>query len=212
MKGIFITATDTGVGKTYIGCLIAEMLSKKLKVGVFKPFLTGNHGDAKNLRNAARSNLSLKEINPVFLKYPLAPYPSSMLERRKIDLKNVYRKCALMKKRTDFLIIEGAGGLFVPITKNFFMIDLIEKFRMPVVLVSRPGLGTINHTLLSIKALKEKGIKVAAVLLNRYTGKDLAQKTNPNVIRKLIAPPVFIVKERAKKLPGEFIGCILKKR
>jgi len=212
MKGIFVTATDTGVGKTYTGCLIAEALRGKLKLQVFKPFLSGSIGDAKKLKKAARSNLSLKEINPFFLKYPLAPYPASILEGKKVDLKDIYNKYAVMRKSSDFLIVEGAGGLFVPVTKNFFMIDLIEKFRLPVILVSRPTLGTINHTLLSIKALKGRGIKVVAVLMNRFTGEDLAQKTNPKVMRELVNVPVFVIKEKSKKLPGEFIRCILKEK
>lgn len=209
-KGVFVTATDTGVGKTYISCLIAKELKKYFKVGVFKPFLTGSLSDAKKLKASSGSALALDVINPIFLRNPLAPYPASKIEKKKLDFALVYRTFESIKNSHEYIIVEGAGGLYVPITKNFFMIDLIKKLKLPVLLVARPGLGTINHTLLSLKALKEKKVRVLAVVLNSYTGKDIAEKTNPDIIRQLIKLPLFVVRKNQGKLPGRLLKLLMK--
>lgn len=209
-RGIFITGTDTGVGKTYIGCLLARAIAKKLSVGVFKPFLTGALTDAIKLKKSSGTELPIKSINPVFSKYPLAPYPALELEKKKINLKSVYGAYRKIMEVSDFIIAEGAGGLYVPVTKNIFMIDVIKKLKLPVLLVARAGLGTLNHTILSVKALKEKKIKVIAVVLNNYTGDDIAQKTNPKVLKKISNIPLFVVEKNRKIPPRGLLSCVLK--
>jgi len=210
-NGVFITATDTGVGKTYVAALIAEELKKRFRVGVFKPAVTGSLSDVYKLKRSSGSPLSSDEINPVFFKTPLAPYVASKLARprREIDVGAITRSYRKVCKSSEFLIVEGAGGLYVPVTKNLFVIDLIKKFRLPVILVVRPKLGTINHTLLSLKALKKRKIVVKAVVMNNHTGRDAAERTNPGVLRELIDVPLFIVKKNARGIPSGLIELLV---
>lgn len=210
-KGIFVTGTDTGVGKTYVSCLLARALSSGRRVAVFKPYLTGSRADARALLGAARSGQSLDDINPYFFKNPLAPLVAARLEKKRISVGKTLAAFKKIRSLADFIIVEGAGGLFVPIKDNFNMMDLMKALGLPVVLVSRAGLGAINHTLLSVEALDKRKIKLSAVALNGYTGRDLAQKTNPAVIKKYVRVPVFIVAKNASRPPKGLIRCLLKK-
>ncbi|MBU3911169.1 MAG: dethiobiotin synthase [Candidatus Omnitrophica bacterium] len=195
MKGFFITGTDTGVGKTEVAaCLAGCFLRKGFKVAVMKPVATGVRrtcSDARILKTAARSNAPLNRINPVALRYPLAPLTAKRLEKKKIDLNIIWRNFRKLKSASDVVIVEGIGGLMTPIKKTgrtvFYVRDMILKMGLPVILVTRPDLGTINHTLMTIGMLRARGIKIAGVIIN-YTShvkKDLAVKTNPSVIEEL---------------------------
>ncbi len=206
-KGVFITATDTGVGKTYIASLITGWLSSEmdLEVGVFKPFLTGSRRDALLLMKAAGIPITLKNlsrVNPCFLKHPLAPFVSAKLENRRININKVIKVFEKNCLKWDFVVVEGAGGLLVPIKRDKFMIDLIKIFNLPVIVVARPSLGTINHTLLSIEALRNRGIKRIAVVVNNYKGRNLAEKTNVPVLKFFLKDiPVFVVKKNSVSIP-----------
>lgn len=185
-KGIFVTGTDTGVGKTYVACSLARaMVERGIFVGVMKPVAAGSRGDAKELIKAAAVNESLEKVNPVYLRFPLAPMVAARLEKRKIDLKPVWETYGEFSKKYRFNIIEGAGGLLVPIKRDYFVIDIIKEFSLPVLVVARAGLGTINHTLLAVDKLKREKIKIAGIVLNSFASGSLAEKTNPGIIREL---------------------------
>ena len=191
IEGIFITGTDTGVGKTYVAAALANALRKEnVRVGVMKPIASGDRKDAKKLLKASGSKANINEVNPIFLKYPLAPFVSAKLERKNIDLKLVRSSFTELKKDSDLLIVEGVGGLLVPIKKNYFVLDMIKEFSLPVLVVARASLGTINHTLLTIDKLRREKVKILGVALSSGKKRTLAEKTNPETIRQITGLPV----------------------
>ncbi len=201
-RGIFITGTDTGVGKTYVAAGIAAALrAQGANVGVMKPVETGCRlrsgrlipADAVNLFRAAGSNDPIALINPYRLRKPLAPSVAARLEGKRILVSRIMHAYRTLLRRHDFMIIEGAGGIMVPLTRNYLFLDLARSIGLPVVIVARPGLGTINHTLLTIEVLRERGISTAGVVLNQTNKKrpGLAEETNPGVIEKITQVPVL---------------------
>jgi dethiobiotin synthetase len=202
MKSLFITGTDTGVGKTTIAASISAFLSirKEMNVGVMKPFESGLSKrnkdllpwDAICLREASGSTDDLDDISPYTFEAPLAPDVAAGLEHIQIDIDIVDRIYNKIAKKHDIVIIEGAGGVLVPIKKDFFYADLIEKWGMPTIIVSRLTLGTINHTLLTCNYLESRGIKVLGVILNNSDGiDDLAAQTNPEALKRYLKVPVL---------------------
>jgi dethiobiotin synthetase len=166
MKRLFVTATNTNVGKTTIMLRLIELFGQKnIRIGVFKPIETGvtqTPLDAKKLLD------EVQKYNPEFLSFkpheiiaytfllPSAPFCADV--DKIIDLKEIEKKAQELESKCDLLLIEGAGGLYVPITEDFFMIDLIQKLDAHTLLVTHSKLGAINDTLLSIEALKDRDI------------------------------------------------------
>jgi len=195
MKGFFVTGTDTGIGKTEVASYLAGMFSRRgLKVGVMKPVATGvgkTCSDARILKRYSGSPHPTDHINPVSLKLPLAPLVAQDIEKKKIDTKAVWERFRELKTENDAVIVEGIGGVMVPICKIgkkiFYVLDMILKMKLPVIIVARPNLGTINHTLLTIRMLQSKKIKIAGIIFS-HTSKiknDLSMRTNPAVIERL---------------------------
>ncbi len=203
-RGIFITGTDTGVGKTYVAAGIAAGLRRLgIDVGVMKPAETGcgrRAGrlipeDALRLMKAAGTRDPLGLVNPYRFKKPLAPSLAAELEGKLIDpvkIKTAFKK---LSRIHDFMIIEGAGGIMVPLRHDYTYLDLVRAFRLPVVIVARPALGTINHTLLTISALRHGGIAILGVVVNyaQDTRRGLAETTSPSVIEEISGIPVLDV-------------------
>ncbi len=201
-KGIFITGTDTGVGKTFIAAGLLKALKEMgLKVCPMKPVETGcrvHRGklipeDAFKLIKAADVSEPIDLINPYRFKQPLAPAVAAELEGVAVEKKKILSAYKKLSDRYDVTIVEGAGGIMVPIYNNYLFLDLIKDLRLPVVIVSRPELGTINHTLLTIEVARNKGIEVAGIIINYSTKvrKDISTKTNPEVIEKLGGVPLL---------------------
>ncbi|HEY3275743.1 MAG TPA: dethiobiotin synthase [Syntrophorhabdaceae bacterium] len=202
MRALFVTGTDTGVGKTLASVSLAAYFSriKGLSVGVMKPFETGLPldrteffpCDAKSLKDASGSRDSLASINPCTFQKPLAPEAAALEEGKGIDLDATERICRDIVKNHDITIVEGAGGILVPIKENFFFQDLMKKWSLPVVVVARLGLGTINHTLLTCRSLESEGIRTIGVILNDSEGSsDVATRTNPGMLRKYLPVPLL---------------------
>lgn len=193
-KGLFITGTDTGIGKTMVSAgLTRLLLNSGISVGVFKPVASGGivSEDGKLLQKAARlPNSAYQGIVPIHYKQPLAPWVAAWKEG-KVDLAKVEKAYQKTKASCDFLIVEGVGGIQVPIAQDFFVTDWMIRWKLPVLVVVRAGLGTINHTLLTVEALQKRKIKVIGVLLNGYTGKDIAEQTNVKALKKLLKVPVY---------------------
>lgn len=195
-KGIFITGTDTGVGKTFIICGLLRTFNKMgINTCPMKPVETGCKArknklvpaDTVKLIRASGTNESMDLINPYRLKHPLAPAVSAELEGVKIQKKIILSAYKSLLNKYDITLVEGAGGIMVPVYKNYLIIDLIKDMDVPLIIVARPGLGTINHSLLTIKAAREKGINIKGVIINHAAKakKGLAKKTNSEVIEKL---------------------------
>jgi dethiobiotin synthetase len=190
-KGIFVTATDTEAGKTYVSCKIARTLKNAgVSTGVFKPVSTGNRNDAKALIKAAKINENPETVTPVFFKNPISPYGAFLFERRAsdriFDLKKINDAFKYFLNKYEFTIIEGIGGILVPLKQNFFVSDLIKIFNFPVIVVARFGLGTLNHTLLTIEKLKRDRQKILGVILSgKKNNNDISVKSNASIIKKI---------------------------
>jgi len=200
VKTLFITGTDTGIGKTVVSmCLCAYLsLRRGMNVGVMKPFESGlteggqeaRSRDSVLLREASGSTDSLKKINPYAFEAPLAPEVAAELEHRVIDLDNIDRIYRDLSGAHDVVVIEGAGGVMVPIKKDFFYADLIRRWDAPVIAASKLGLGAINHTLLTTRFLESQGINIAGVILNNAGNEaGIASQTNPGVLKRYLRAP-----------------------
>ena len=168
---LFITGTDTGVGKTVVGCAIAEALRRRhIEVGVMKPIETGvgSQGplDAISLAEAAGVDDPLDLVCPQRFELPAAPSVAAAHEGRSADLAAIRAAHAELARRHDVLLIEGAGGVLVPIAPGFSMLDLAQEFGAPLVVVTRASLGTINHTLLTLEAIDRRGMPLAGVVIS----------------------------------------------
>ncbi len=201
-KGIFITGTDTGVGKTFVAeGLIKAVREKGLNVCPMKPVETGCRlrqgrlipADTLRLIRASGVDEEIDLINPYRFNQPLAPSVAAEIEGMKINRKRIFSAYDRLSKKYDITIVEGAGGVMAPVFKKYLFLDLINDLKLPLVIVSRPGLGTINHTLLTIDAVKNKGLHILGVIINYSVNikKGLTEKTNPEVIEKLGGSPVL---------------------
>jgi len=179
---IFITGTDTNVGKT----IVAAWLCVHLKTTYWKPIQTGTDSDTKKVKELS-STITLKE--QFLLKAPLSPYMAAKLENIKIDTNTIFLPSI------KNLVIEGAGGIMVPIKKDFFMIDLIEQFSIPSLIVSRSSLGTINHTILTVEALLNRNMPILGIIMNGFCSKELK-----NTIEELCRIPILDVLPTLEKI------------
>lgn len=194
MNSLFITGTDTGVGKTLIAGALAAVLKKKgIDVGVMKPVATGGWDDARFLISAARVKDNLFLVNPYCLGTPVVPAVAAEIEGVKIDIRKIKNAYEELSKRHDILIVEGVGGLLVPIYKSYLVTDLINELKLPVIIVAKPGLGTINHTLLTIRQAKVSRINVLGVIISNYDDANagIAEMTAPEVIERIGKVPVL---------------------
>lgn len=173
LKGLFVTGTDTGVGKTLVSAALALFLRQRgIDVGVMKPAETGIADparpgpDAELLRWAAGSADAPDLVSPCRLRLPLAPAVAAEKEGRPVDFSGLVEAARTLSARHDYLLVEGAGGLMVPLAGGLLMADLARELAFPLLVVCRPGLGTINHTLLTVFAARSIGIPVAGLLIN----------------------------------------------
>ena len=179
-RGVFVTGTDTEIGKT----LVSAILTKAWNATYWKPLQTGladETGDTPTVRTLAGLTPD-RIISPAYgLKAPLAPLAAASLEGMTINPGRLVLPAVLSP-----LVVEGAGGLMVPIREDMLMIDLVQQMDLPVVLVARSGLGTINHTLLSLEALRKRGIPVLGVVLsgpeNPGNARDIARFGNVRIL------------------------------
>jgi len=198
-KGLFITGTDTGVGKTYVACGLATALrAQGGNVGVFKPFESGigmGHADHHLLKQASGVTDADRLICPYQFEEALAPVVAAERAGVTIDWSHVLKNYATLCSQHEWMIVEGSGGLLVPLATGKTNVDLIHELGLPVLLVARLGLGTINHTLLSIKLLESEKIPVAGIVLNQTSPqKGLAEETNPLVLKKLSQVPLVEIR------------------
>lgn len=191
-RGCFVTGTDTGVGKTVVSCeLVRRLRSRGLRVGVMKPIETGAGRDgpldAQALRAAARSDDSLTLVCPQHFALPAAPSVAAAAEHREVDLVAVDRAFAEISAGSDFMVVEGAGGLLVPVSEGVRMADLSARLGLPVLIVARSALGTINHTLLTVEAAVRRGLLVIGVVVSHADGElSAADRQNLGALRQAL--------------------------
>jgi dethiobiotin synthetase len=177
MRGLFITATDTGVGKTEVACaLVSGARAAGLDVGAMKPaqsgLTPGEASDADLLREAAGGADPLELVCPYQFVPPLAPGVAARLGGVEISLPRLVDMARALAARHAALVVEGAGGLLVPLTPDGTYADLAVALGLPVLVVARAGLGTVNHTALTLEALRARRLEVAGVVLNRTAPDD----------------------------------------
>ena len=201
-RGVFITGTDTEVGKTVVSAGIAGALkARDINVGVMKPVATGAmmteegliSGDVEFLLKSIGSDDPRKLINPVSIELPLAPLVACRLDGIQIDLNTITDAFQRLIRTKEFVVVEGIGGVWVPITEDYFVFDMIEDLGLPVVVVARAGLGTINHTLLTIKALQHREIPIKGIVISGLNEEEatLAERTNPKIIEEISSIPLL---------------------
>ncbi len=176
MSGLFITGTDTEVGKTVVSCALARGLRREgVDVGVMKPAETGVSAlgplDARALMKAAEVNDEIDLVCPIQFDMPAAPRASARAVGANVSIDRIVSAFDELSARHDFMLVEGAGGLLVPLDEKTTMADLARRLALPVLVVARTSLGTINHTLLTLEACATRELDVAGVVLSHSTGR-----------------------------------------
>jgi len=187
---IFITGTDTGVGKTIVSAALARhFTSKGLRVGIMKPIETGVRdisalgSDAALLRWAARSEDPEQLITPYRFELPASPHQAATAAGVSIDVQVIAEAFHRLRQGKDVIFVEGAGGLMVPIRGGFLMADLAAQLDLPLLVVTRPGLGTLNHTLLTTFAARAMGLPLSGLMINGMPGEpDQIEAEAPHLL------------------------------
>ena len=187
MQTIFVTGTDTNVGKTYVSCLLIRKLrAASLTVGAYKPACSGAEFDADGrpfwsdieaLRAAAGAELSLDVICPQRFLAAVAPNVAAEMEGSTVSSDLLLNGFAAWGKKVDALIVEGAGGVFCPLSNELTVLDLATQIQAPVIVVAANRLGVISHTRLTVDRLRQSGLEVAAVILNEAQTRDSADSS-----------------------------------
>ena len=202
IPGLFITGTDTGVGKTVIAGAIAQWFARRgAQVAVCKPIATGcSHRreglvseDAEFLASCADSRHSLELICPQRYVEPLAPAVAAERADEPINWQTIDLSIQQMCVGSSVMIVEGVGGVAVPLDAQTTVLNLANWLQLPAIVVARPGLGTINHTLLTVAALRAAGVEVAGVVINRYPAESagIVEETNSDAIERWSNVPVL---------------------
>lgn len=185
MKTLFITGTDTGVGKTVLTVLLVRFLrSRGINAAALKPVCSGGREDARKLFAAMDGSLSLDEINPWHFRVPIAPMLAARLESKKVKLSAVARFARATQKRRDILLVEGAGGLLSPLGENFNSRDLILSLRAAPIVVAQNKLGVINQMLLTLEALPKIYQTRTRIVLMSAQKADASTRSNPGLLAK----------------------------
>jgi dethiobiotin synthetase len=200
-RGLFITGTDTGVGKTFVAAGLARCLRDRgITPGVLKPVETGCAlrkgrripSDGSFLKHMAGATEPIEEIVPYRLAAPLAPQVAAEREGISIQTRRLQTALRSISSRYAFTLVEGAGGILVPVTRKTTMVDLMKQFKLPVLLVSRIGLGTLNHTLLTLYYLAQHRIPVVGIVMNDPDGsRDLSTRSNPSTLEQWTSVPIL---------------------
>jgi dethiobiotin synthetase len=235
VKGLFVTATGTDVGKTFVSCGIARFLKNCVAdPGVMKPVASGGKWvkfegkktlvseDALRLIDASDAGDPVGLVNPVCLKIPLAPYPGSLIERARFSIARVMNAYRQVSKRHGFMVVEGIGGVRVPLLRNVEVSDLILKMGLPAIVVSSAKLGALNHTLLTLEHLKRKKVRVLGIVLNFFNSKEIADRTNLLYFKEKKIPVLATLPESknpagnfdfaAQEIEKSFLGKWLKQK
>ncbi len=206
LTGVFIAGTDTGVGKTWVTTRLIEGLrSKGIRAVGMKPVECGGREDSTAILTASgglESGLSLDEVNPITFPEPLAP--AAAIPRVCLDLDAIRSSVEMLATRCDLVIVEGAGGWFVPLDHERTMADLATMLGLPVLVVAANRLGVLNHTLLTVRAIQAQGLECCGIFLNDLSADpDLSCQSNARVLREIL-PGLEIFENDAEGLLNLF--------
>ncbi|MDH4083819.1 MAG: dethiobiotin synthase [Nitrospira sp.] len=220
--GVFITGTDTGVGKTLVAAALALHLKKRgLSVGVMKPIETGtvagrdSRSDAARLQSIIESEETIGAICPYSFELPVAPLTAAQLSDQSINPDTIRKIYQLLSSRYECMVVEGVGGVHVPITQSSNVMDLVKQLRLPVLIVGHSGLGGINHALLTIEALRRKKIHIIALILNRTEPVRSAlaraqERSTVEILRKQAGLPVLGPLPYESGMPSRFRPTVMR--
>jgi len=205
-KGLFITGTDTDVGKTYIGSQVVKQLNDTgISVIPRKPIESGcvytdgelQPDDAKKYFHAVNRKIPLVDICPFRFQPAISPQRAARLENKPISVLETQNACLKNTHESDFLVVEGAGGFYSPLCEDGLNADLAEALQLPVLLIANDQLGCINHILLTSEAIKQKSLILAAVILNRKSDMHDADMNNLEDLKSHLDVPIFSISKNS---------------
>ena len=220
LRGVFITGIDTEIGKTEIACGFAWVLRKnEIKVGVMKPFATSSKIYSKDYKSQDTAKLAKaagvgdpdETLNPVFFPLAASPLMAAKISHKPINLKKVIEKFMFLKKKYDFIVVEGIGGVMVPITDKVSLLHIVRKMNLPVIIVSRPKLGSINHTVMTINACREFKVPIVGIIFNQMPIRpNIVESMTPFYIERLTKTKTLSVIPFMDKRNSKKIGSYLR--
>ena len=219
MKSLFVTGTDTDVGKTYVTAGLAVSLRKSgVDVGVMKPFAAGlkqktgfKSEDVEILANASEVNDPENLINPQFFPIPASPYTAWKNLKIKPKVSSILSSFKELKKIHEMILVEGMGGIMTPILKDYFVSDLIKEMKIPSVIVCRTKVGTINHTIMTIKMCEKYRIPLRGIIINDFDSDGYNIKELTRDLKNLTGIPILGSVPFIEDLSDESISKIFKK-
>lgn len=200
MKSYFITGTDTGVGKTVVTAALASSMKKiGIDVGVMKPVATGTpqksgfkSSDVSMLCQSCGVNDTEDLVNPIFMPLPASPYDVSKILDIKFDKEIIFEKFGKLKIKHQMLLVEGIGGIMTPLSRDYFVADLIKDMGLHTIIVTRSTLGTLNHTMMTVKTCHDYKIPIQGIIVNNYDEKGgTAEKNSPSTIYEITNVPIL---------------------
>ena len=190
---LFITGTDTGVGKTHNALQLLRLLrAAGTSCAGMKPICCGDRRDAELLLAAGSDGLTIDDVNPVWLKTPAAPIVGSLVEEMNIDIEQILAALRALQSRVEHVIVEGVGGWLVPIRSDYFVSDLAVGMKLPVLVAARNRLGCLNHAALTVQSVIMHTLRCVGVVLNGVpVASDIAAVTNADILKKILTVPLL---------------------
>ncbi len=190
---LFITATDTDAGKTYVTRLLLEAFNGSgLPAAGFKPFCCGSREDSHALLGAGAAGLTLDEINPVWLKTPASPYAAALIENRLLNVESVLEAFHALTHRFEHVLVEGVGGWEVPLAPQYTAADFAQELALPVLVVVNNKLGALNHTILTVRDIQSRNMRCAGIILNHVRDeRDSASISHRRILEDMLDVPVI---------------------
>ncbi len=208
---VFLTGTDTGVGKTYTAvCLLRLLRARGLRCAGMKPICCGDRDDAEKLLAASSEGLSIDEVNPVWLRTPAAPLAAALIEGVTVETRTLVEGFLALQRRFDFVVVEGVGGWLVPIGEDYFVSDLAVDLQLPVVIVAMNRLGCLNHTMLTARSVASHGLPCAGVALNGSGAPvDFAEESNADILSRIAQVPICAgLSQEMTELPPDWVKIL----
>jgi dethiobiotin synthetase len=200
VKSYFITGTDTGVGKTTVTAALASCIKNLgVNVGMMKPIATGTpqksgfkSSDASILCQSCGVNDSEDLVNPIFMPLVASPYDVSKTLEIKFDKEIIFEKFAKLKSMHEMLLVEGIGGIMTPLSRDYFVADMIKDMGLHTIIITRSTLGTLNHTMMTVKTCRDHEIPIQGIVVNNYDEKgETAEKNSPSTIYEITNVPIL---------------------
>ena len=204
---LFITGTDTGVGKTHIAARLLRLLrASGVRCAGMKSICCGDRRDAEALLAAGSDGLTIDEVNPVWLRTPAAPIVGAFMEKVTIDIEQILSAFHALQDRVEHVIVEGTGGWLVPIRSDYFASDLAAAMKLPVLVVAQNRLGCLNHAALTVQSVCAYQLRCAGLVLNSTEmTSDIAALTNADILKRILDVPLLAgLGENLTQLPVDW--------